>query len=175
MRFSCAALRSVTMRPRICIGASWWSAMQRMKNASVWGEGKTSLRPLSWPSDLFPGPLTSFLVLWPLSWLSDLFPVPLTSWLTVWHHDCPSDLLTDLLTSRLPQVHVHLGPAAFQESRGHCRLLAALGVWGEMSDRLLKDRLAADWRQHTFCSWRQCGNWCSHLCLFCTCVFIESL
>ena len=40
MRFSCVALRSVTMRPRICMDASGWIATQRMKNASVWGGGK---------------------------------------------------------------------------------------------------------------------------------------
>ena len=40
MRFSCVALRSVTMRPCIYVDASWRIASKRMKNASVWGRGK---------------------------------------------------------------------------------------------------------------------------------------
>ena len=35
MRFSCLALRSVAMRPRICMDASWRIPTERMKNASV--------------------------------------------------------------------------------------------------------------------------------------------
>ena len=39
MRFSCATLRSVTMRSRICMDVSWRNATQRMKNESVRGVG----------------------------------------------------------------------------------------------------------------------------------------
>ena len=37
MRFSCVALRSVTMRPCIYVDASWRNAPERMKNAYPWG------------------------------------------------------------------------------------------------------------------------------------------
>ena len=76
MRFWSVSVRSVTMRPRICMDASWRIATQRMKNASVWGGGyhisMSSLLAAASPRDpCFPSSgeptVESRGVLWPRS------------------------------------------------------------------------------------------------------------